>query len=1142
MTIRRVKSDIPDFVRGRQIEASDPAVSAFVAANAGSGKTHVLAQRVIRLLLQGCDPAKILCITFTKAAAANMANRVFAELRKWTALDDDALDASIRAMSNEKPSAALRARARRLFALALETPGGLKVQTIHAFCTHLLHLFPFEANVAARFTVLDEAAENQLLEQMTTRVLLDAAGAPDSALGRALSDAIAAAADTTFRDLVRDAMRRRDSITSWIDASGGTDNAIAGLSRALGVDPADTDDKADADLFAQALLTPAEWPLVAAAFAQGSKTDVEQANRFAALAAVNGKNRIETYLDIFCTKDRAKTKDRLASKAIQNGHSDLYRRLLDEQSRVWGWVKRKRAIAARSRTVALITIADAVLSRYRAEKDRRGLLDYEDLIDKAQVLLDNVSSAWVHYKLDRGIDHVLIDEAQDTSPKQWAIVRALTEEFFAGEGARRVHRTIFAVGDEKQSIFSFQGAAPREFAAMHRIFLRLAKAAEHELRYVRFDHSLRSGPNVLAAVDTVFAEREVYRSVTTDESGVPCHIALPNAAPGLVEIWPTEKPGKKREMEAWDAPFDEVSEESPLVRLARRIAKNVRLWQRQGRRPGDVLVLVRRRGMLFEAIIRALKNEGISVAGADRLVLTEHIAIMDLMALADALLLAEDDLALATVLKSPLFGLDDDDLFDLAFERKGSLRDSLRERRPDLAARLDVLGEAARRESPFSFYARLLGAGGGREAFLSRLGHEAADALDEFLNLALDYERSETPSLQGFVAWLRAAKSQIKRDMEVVRDEVRVMTVHGAKGLEAPVVVLADTTAPPQGWHPPRLLLLPPERAPPGTPAALVWAGSKDSDVAPIAEARAAAVAAVIDEYRRLLYVAMTRASDRLIVCGVDGEHGRPAGCWYDLVVDALTPGAAAEPADDGDGQVLRYRKVPDEYRIVETQARDAVPISMPEWLRRPIEAEDARPVSIRPSGYGHGLAAVKSFSQDARRQHALARGTIVHRLMQSLPDIPPERRLEAARRFVARRTEDFSDYERDEIVRQVLAILDDPRFAPLFAPGGRAEVPIIGRLGERLISGVVDRLIVGPEAILIADYKTDRPAPRAAEEAQERFGEYVSQLALYRGVLERLYAGRPVRAALVWTDTPALMEISSAALDAALSAALTSA
>ena len=671
---------IPEAVLQLQITASDPAVSAWVAANAGSGKTHVLAQRVIRLLLDGVEPGKILCITFTKAAAANMANRVFDELRRWTALDDEQLDAAIRRMSNLDPDPARRARARRLFALALETPGGLKVQTIHAFCTRLLHQFPFEATVAARFDVLDEASEAQLLGETSLSVLLDATLTPDAPLGRALATAITFAADRTFKEVVGEAIRKRDVVRAWIDHGGSVDVAVAVLCETLGISSDDTLERVESEMIEGPLLPFSRWAAAAQTLMQGSKSDQEQAGRLIDALATSGSERVGIYLQLFFT-DKLEARQRLVTKAIEKSDPELADCLQREGERLLALVERRKAVACRNRTAALLTIADAVISRYQSAKDRRGLLDYDDLIDKALALLGEDRAAWVHYKLDQGIDHVLIDEAQDTSPKQWEIIRLLTAEFFAGAGARAVNRTIFAVGDEKQSIFSFQGAAPREFDAMRRTFATLCAAIDRDLQYVPFRHSFRSGPNLLGAVDKVFERPQAYRGLSADNVR-PVHEWLPEAMPGLVEIWDTIKPKEKREIEAWDAPFDELTEKSPQVRLATKIAANVKRWTKQGTRAGDVLILVRQRGAVFEAIIRSLKDAHVPVAGADRLVLTEHIAVMDLMVLADALLLPADDLALATVLKSPLFGLDDEDLFNIAWERKTSLHTALRAKAP----------------------------------------------------------------------------------------------------------------------------------------------------------------------------------------------------------------------------------------------------------------------------------------------------------------------------------------------------------------------------------------------------------------------------------------------------------------------------
>jgi ATP-dependent helicase/nuclease subunit A len=1149
--------EIPAEVLERQRDASDPGLSVWVSANAGSGKTYVLAQRVIRLLLGGTPPSKILCLTFTKAAAANMATSVFDKLAAWTALDDRALDDSIYAMSSGRPQPDERARARRLFAQALDTPGGLKVQTIHAFCTRLLQQFPFEANVPARFAVLDQASESQLLDQLSFDALLAGAAQPDGALGRALATIITGTSDQVFRDVLGEAIRKRTELMAWIDQAGGIAPAIAALSATLGLAPGETTPDIAAQFFNDSLIAPTEWPAVCGALAQGSAADIEQSERFRQLAESPEHARLKSYLSIFCTQ-KGEPRKSVATKAIKGA---LPERLRAEQQRICELLPRWRAAVTRDRTAALITIAGTVISRFRAEKDRRGLLDYDDLIEKTGALLTRVEAAWVHYKLDLGIDHVLIDEAQDTSPRQWEVIERLVAEFAAGEGARgQLGRTILAVGDDKQSIFSFQGALPEAFAQKRRGFQRDYEAAGLRFLPLELKHSFRSVQTVLDAVDLVFKTPGAFRGL--DDPVATVHTAVRRNAPGLVEIWPLVEPEKTAAPEGWDAPFDTSSETSPKVALARRIAKCVADWIARGiqvgdgaRRhaitPGDILVLVRQRGPLFEAVIRALKNANIAVAGADRLILTEHIAVMDLLALADALLLPDDDLALATVLKSPLFGLDEEELFGLAFQRRGTLRNALRAKAAEspalkaAAERLDRLAAAARRETPFGFYAGVLGAEGGRKRFLARIGPEATDALDELLNIALDYERRQPASLQGFVAWLRSANAEVKRDMEISRDEVRVMTVHGAKGLEAPVVFLADTTTPPAGppQRQPRLLRLAARAAPPDTPGPVVWAGRRDDDVPPVTAARTAASEAAENEHRRLLYVAMTRAADRLVVCGAADKRGTPVGCWYDLMHAALTPGALEEPADDGDGTVWRLRGAE---AAATAPARVAAPgeagSARPAWLDQAAPPDLPHAHGVSPSSADEESSAFGPTAAGAVERHkALARGTLVHRLLQALPAIAPEARTQAAHQHLARAATQFTAAERDGMLAQVDLILEDPRFAELFGAGSRAEVPIVGRvaIGGRTVavSGQVDRLAVTPAGVLIADYKTNRPAPRRLEDVPR---SYLVQLALYRAVLGRIYPDRSVRAALVWTDVPDLMEISGDALDQAL-ATLTS-
>jgi ATP-dependent helicase/nuclease subunit A len=1152
----RAPRPIPDAVRATQARASDPTSSSFVSANAGSGKTHVLVQRVIRLLLADVPPEKILCITFTKAAAANMAERVFSTLGHWVTLDNDSLDAAIREAGIAHPDARLRSSARKLFACALETPGGLKVQTIHALCTRLLQQFPFEANVPARFVVLDERDQNEMMERANLAVLLEASRDPQSVTGRALNTAMASAADVTFKDVVREACVSRDHFMAWTDAAGGADAAATQMAAALGVGFDDRIEDVEREIVDGPYLPRSRWETIASVLETGTRSDQKQAARLRDALALTGLAQVDEYLSVFLTDDRTPRATVVTNNFLTNNPSPG--RLFEaEILRLGPLIERRRAVAIRDRTEALLHIATAAAANYRREKQERGLLDYDDLIDKTLAMLDRVSPGWVHYKLDRGVDHVLIDEAQDTSPRQWDIVGHIISEFTSGEGARDgVTRTIFAVGDEKQSIFSFQGAAPHEFDLRRRALTKKFEDAGLKFDPVSFTYSFRSGPAILQSVDCVFREEAIYRSIHSADIGHPIHNALADAGPSLIDLWELSERDDKQEIEGWRAPFDGVSITSPEVKLAKRIQAEIKRLVASGTMTGhtgdrrrlsygDMLVLVRRRGNAFDAVIQALKHANIPVAGADRLKLTEHIAIIDLMNLADALLLPRDDLALAVALKSPLFGLTEDDLFKLAWQRKGSLRQALGQHGATegrIKAALERFEQCERRfvsETPFAFFAWLLGGDGGRARILRRLGREANEALDEFLELALNYERKAPASSQGFMAWLRAADTEVKRDMEISRDEVRVMTVHGAKGLESSVVFLVDTTSSPTDLQ--RLKLI---HLPQGDGAeVVVWAGKKADDPALVADARKAMLEEIEDEYRRLLYVAMTRAADRLIVAGCMPGNMISVRklCWYDLIGKGLANSGLPEQAiETPDGLVKRYSRIEDAAVPAGVAAASAatIPSELPTWLRTSVPAGSSAASLLRPSDSGDGgEPGVRSGESLASRALALQRGALVHRLLQSLPDLATERRRDAAQNYLARNAGGWGDGERTLLAEKVLALIADPRFAAVFAAGSRAEVAIAGRL-ERpglplaLVSGQIDRLVITPSEVLIVDFKTNHAPPAAVAEAPS---SYVRQLALYRAVLKKLYPQLPVRAALLWTETPELMEILAPVLDAAL-------
>ncbi|WP_428031442.1 double-strand break repair helicase AddA [Ancylobacter sp.] len=1116
-----------------QTSASDPMFSAWVSANAGSGKTHVLARRVIRLLMRGVPPGRILCLTYTKAAAANMANRVLGELRRWTTLDDAALDTEILKTDGGEAGDGRRAQARRLFAQALETPGGLKIQTIHAFCGALLHAFPFEAGVPAGFGELEEAARLELLARVRAEVVLEASGAPASDLGQALALIVGITSDTGINDLLKE-------LVADAPALEASDEDLA---RAVGLDAPVASTEIEHRIVAGALIPRGAWIGLAQALMLegGNCARRGQSLREAALAPEEAV--AETYAGVFLKEDGEPYADGQFGNAAARAK---YPQLIAERDRVAPLARELAAARAFERSRAVLILGREAARRYVRAKAARGVLDFADLVDAARRLLASGASAWVHYKLDQGIDHVLLDEAQDTSPEQWEVIRPLVAEFFAGEGAREdreargLPRTLFVVGDEKQSIFSFQGADPRRFDTVRREF---EAAGGGGFVHVELQHSFRSAPGILEAVDAVFGREASYRGLSA-EAKPPVHAPIHAALPALVEMWEPEAPSEKVDIDAWQRPLDAPSADDPKGRLAKKIAAHIAARIGEGfpvtgrhgtrpARPGDFLILVRRRDGLFTSIIRELKQARVAVAGADRLVVAEHIAVMDLMALGDALLARDDELALASVLKSPLFGLDDTDLMALAPRREGLLEDALATRAGEnpkwqaAARRLARLRAEARRLRPFDFYTRVLGRERGRAAMLARLGPEAADALDEMLALARAYESLEAPSLAGFLAFLRRGGAEAKRDMEAGRDEVRVMTVHGAKGLEAPYVILADTTSGPMTRRTAGLLRV---ELPDGRRVAL-HAPAKKGDTPAMAAARQRGDDAQQDEYRRLLYVALTRAETALVLCGADGAKKRPPECWYDLVRGALEPESVEQGATGFPGSVLRWRGGGVEAPVAPLPAPPALPTEAGERalarrLALPISEPLAR-ASLRPSSSDVFAAPPTG---DAAR--ALQRGDLLHRLMAALAPLPAEARAEPGRRLLAT-VSDWPEDAREELVAEALGTLALPELAALFAAGSLGEVPLAGELDDGTpVSGRIDRLSVTEDGVLIADFKTDRHVPRAASAMPQT---HVRQVALYARLLARMFPGRQIQALLVYTAGPLVHVLDGAALERAV-------
>jgi ATP-dependent helicase/nuclease subunit A len=1129
----------------KQRRAADPAVSAWVRANAGTGKTHVLVQRILRLLLSGANPRSILCLTFTKNAAAEMEARVLAKLGEWATSSNEALKVRLAASLSRAPGDTEMALARSLFAAVIDAPGGLAIMTIHSFCERVLRRYSLEANVPPGFRVLTEEEAHEALQEASSGAFAFATQGP---LGDALDCAAAHAGEGEFSRVLQAMLAKRNALVRLFTI---TDEhhlhplplIEARLRRLLGLAPHERRDGLVARF--ASLLDAATLREAVEALAGGAKTDRESAARFEAVLRAAGTEAIREALKAaFITKGGEPRKS-LMTAGVRKRAPALHERLCAAQEALLALDDKLAGLKLVEASLALLRLTEAIFERYEAAKRARGALDFDDLIAKTLSLLSRQEAAeWVLYELDARIDHILVDEAQDTSPEQWAIVERLVSDFFAGEGARDCIPTLFAVGDEKQSIYGFQGAVPELLGAYGELYE--AKVQEAGLTWCAadLDLSFRTLGPVLTAVDDVSA------ALPDLGQGLVRHLAYRCDLGGLVELWQPERGERQDKGTVWEPDAAEAPPPKPAEALAARIAAQIKHWLENGENlpscgrgiePGDILILLRKREPMASLLQAALKSEGIPVAGADRIALIDELAVMDLLALADALLQPEDDLSLAAVLKGPLFGIDEDRLFKLAYGREGSLWQALeRDAAHDgTAKKLQAWQELAAQVSPLEFFAHILEAEDGRAAFAVRLGAECFDAIDELLNLAETFSARPRAGLSEFLSFVRKSASEVKRETDHAAREVRIMTVHGAKGLEANIVILADTCSNKEAASAP-IFFLDDES---GAPEIPVWAVKGTSGLQPVANAKDAIKASGQRELGRLLYVAMTRARDRLYIAGF--HNGTlPEGCWYATIQNALTP--KLSEAQDFQGRTIWRTGPAVALALPGRPAPGADNAGLPAWIDVQAAIEP-QVQSLTPSKLlqRHGRGAPNPAFEEPRetgRNTAQVRGTLIHRLLEMLPAFSEERRTQAARLIASAFSSELPAKLRDEACQDALVLLSGEALRP-FDKGLLSEaglgVAVRDAMGKEIanILGQADLIVFHDGQITVIDYKSGAlPAEAAIRPA------HLAQLACYRLALQRIFPGANIRAALFNTRSGTSIEAASGELELALAETLNAA
>ncbi len=1099
-----------------QIDAADPTRSTWLSANAGSGKTRVLTDRVARLLLEGVQPQRILCLTYTKAAASEMQNRLFQRLGAWAMMPNAKLTASLLALGVSRgqiDSDTLR-EARVLFAKAIETPGGLKIQTIHSFCAGLLRRFPLEAQVSPAFREMDDRAGRVLRAEVLEQLSLET---PDLVAGLA-AHFTGDGPDALLADIVKN---------SELFAIPQTDADIrADFSVPAGM--------TEATLLARAFQGD-EAALVARivpALRAGKTTDIKLADALAPLDLIRPSlSLLATLEGMFLqgpnTKNPFGPRITPPTAAVDLGPDKA---VLDAwRARVAEVRQDRLALQMAERMAALHSFATPFLAAIDEAKQQRGWLDFDDLIRTARTLLTNPDvAAWVLYRLDGGIDHVLVDEAQDTSPAQWDVVRLLTEEFFAGESARGEARTVFVVGDKKQSIYSFQGADPAEFDRMRTHFAE--RHADIEAPFAARDllYSFRSAAPILKLVDAVFTD-DLRRGMGDALE----HRAFKSALPGRVDLWDWIEAKETPEKKEWHDPVDTLGTNHPSVLLAERIADHIahqiahgqitELKREDGEdrevtrpiRPRDFLILVQSRtgqAGLFSEIIRACKTRNLPMAGADRLRVGGELGVRDLVSLMSFLETPQDDLALAEVMRSPLGGLSEQDLFALAHDRSGLLWDQLKaraDRYPALVAMLTDLRNQTDFLRPYELLERALTRHGARERLLARLGMEAEEGITALLDQALQYETVEPPSLTGFLTWLATDDVTIRRQVDSEGDVIRVMTVHGAKGLEAPIVILPQTALAPNTVRD-DLLRDDQGRA--------IWKSRSDQATEALTRAMEAQKQRQQEERMRLLYVAMTRAESWLVVCGA-GKPPKGGGSWYEIIENGMDR-LGAEAASDVKKR-LWGGVWPEDAQTRPEPSAVAATTALPDWVTRAAPPVTTVPQPLSPSNLG-GAKALADVAPGLSEGDTKARGTLIHLLLEQLAPLPPSDRQATGRRLL----ETQPNTPQEGVLDQVLDLLARPELARIFGPDALAEVEVAAALPEldgRRISGAIDRLVITENVVTAVDFKSNRIVPATPAEVPDGL---LRQMGAYASALAQVYPDKLVETAILWTENGQLMSL----------------
>lgn len=1111
------------------ITASDPKLNIWVSASAGSGKTKTLIDRFLRLLLNNVAPEKILCVTFTKVAAAEMLNRIRATLGEWSIIEEEKLKHDLKHLTNIEPDSKTIKIARNLFNSFIDNQDKLQILTIHAFCQKLITKFPIEAGIKINSILMTDDQKLALIEEAKNTFLNQYEG--EIKEPKFITHLLENIHENTLDSLIERAIH----ISNVSNFSTEQDLYSAKVSEILGISKDNAEEKLKD---AEELLSLEIGKSLEKFISFSAENDIEIISasiRFIKNQELSFKSRISSLKDAFLTKDFT-PRSALLPKKIAILNEDVLESLKNIQNLVFEYHNVEMSKKTFYLTQGFLDLTYLFNSCYSKIKQKLGYIDYTDLINMSLKLLEDESiSNWIESKLNSKISHIMVDESQDINLKQWQIIHTCLKDFFSTN--KDNPNTVFVVGDKKQSIYSFQGSSPELFSGMHKFIEKTAQNFDITLHNINFSKSFRSDPIVLNFVDKLF------ETISNKNRNYFCednltHISNKNFEHASVEIWPlvVDVENKKdQDSYEWDISEGYKENYSPPKILANMIAKKIQTLLMNGEfKPSDFMILVRKRDSLTNHLIRALKEHNLPVSGIDRLLLNENIAIKDLLSFMQFKLLPEDDYNLACLLKSPIFSITEEELCILCQREDRSLWSNLKllydnsDSFKKIHDTLEALLNNNTINTPYYFAAYCLDIRGYRSNFLSRIGMHIDEVLDEFINVCLEFEETNEPSLISFLHWFQNAKIEIKKEINNEAEEIKIMTIHASKGLQAKFIILPDTTTVPRNK------------------SSIIFDQLNNVVLYNVSENHSYQYQAIIEniklqtlqEYYRLLYVGLTRASQHLLICGNSRSKTIPELCWYEIARSTLK-----EVAQEIDCTELHgYKNIENQdssndenlyffsdssvsYKVekgafekkLHIQQKAYTNSDKPKFLSEKYITQDLYH-KISPS--------TKAKEKNEDINNVLTLGTLIHKALEYFVSLKRTIQSNELQRFIAVYKEKSIEVDLAQI--ENICTLINKFILPLTSGNQvHAELKIqkTYKIDSKncILSGSIDLVVFGDQELHIIDYKTDKQVPKTSCEVDDK---YIKQLALYKKVLAEKYTNHDIRCYLAWTTEPSLMEI----------------